>query len=122
MKYSKFVEKAIIQDKRNKFKSTKKIEGTPNELIDFYIECNPIDVEVSIKKRIVVFFGYKQLPSNKKEYHLEEGFVFASCNGEPIYLKDGKIYTCTFGKKGAKETKLANSFDEYLGFIDNLRG
>lgn len=122
MKYSTFVDNAIEQDKRNKFKKTKKVESVPNEMLDFYKESDPIDVEVSIKKRIVAFFAYKNLPKIQKEYELEEGFVFASCNGEPIYLKDGKVYTCTFGKKGAKETKLANSFDEYLGFIDNLRG
>lgn len=120
MKYDYFVEKAILQDKRNKFKKSSKIKDVPKELVDFYLLNNPVDVEVSMKGRIVAFFDYKVLPKIQKEYNLEDRFVFASCNGEPIYINDGKIFTCTFGKKGMKETKLADSFDSYLGLIDSL--
>ena len=60
-----------------------------------------------------------ELEKTQKLYALgKECFIFASCNDEPIYLKDNKVYTCLFGKKGIIEEVLSERLKEYLAKID----
>ncbi len=119
MKYDFFVKKAKEQDDRNVFSSLKEVKGVPSDLIDFYELINPVDVEVSINEVDVLFFDYDNLVETQKMYRIVDGFVFASCNGEPIYIKNGQIYTCVFGQKEIIEEKIANSFEDYLSMIDD---
>ena len=120
MTIKQFVRKAVEQDERNVFTNLKEeIHDIPKEIMDFYKKYNPVDVEVSINNSIVRFVPYDELKSVQNEYSLEgDRFIFATSNGEPIYLKESGIYTCLFSKKGIVEEKIIDSFEEYIGLID----
>lgn len=120
MTIKEFVDKAQKQDGRNVFASySGDLSNVPQELKEFYRDYNPVDVEVSIKDAAVRFFPVTQLDDAQKEYELGNScFVFASSNGDPIYMENGKIASGVFGKNGFFPETLANAFSEYLGFID----
>lgn len=62
---------------------------------------------------------------NTKEYgdyfeSKDSPFVFATCNGDPIFFINGKIYTHPHGTGKAKPSsyeKLANNFIGFLNYI-----
>lgn len=118
--FSDFVKRAIKQDSRNQFDSFDgDISFIPDALQDFYKNSNPADVEVKIQDNYVRFIPVWELEKIQKLYALGEAcFVFASCEDEPIYLKNKKVYTCLYGKNGIKEEVLADSLSEYLNKID----
>lgn len=118
--FSDFVKKAIKQDPRNRFESfAGDLAFIPEVLQAFYKEYNPVDVEVKINDAYVRFFPVGELQNLQEEYGLgKECFVFASCNGEPIYLKENIVYTCLFGKKGIIEEVVSESLKYYLAKID----
>ena len=116
MGYTLFVQKAISQDKRNRFeKCTDKLSVVPKCMEQFYLEFNPVDVEVEINEATVRFVPIDQLAAIKEEYpQLKDQFIFATINGDPVFCDDGIIYVCAHGVKQAEWEKLANSFAEYL--------
>ena len=120
--FSDFAKKALKQDSRNRFEHFDgDISFIPTVLQAFYENNNPVDVEVKINNAYVRFFSVEELQSLQQEYELgEECFVFASCNGEPIYLKQESVYTCLFGKTGIIEEKVSESFEEYLNKTDSI--
>ena len=118
--FSDFAKKALKQDSRNRFEHFDgDISFIPTVLQAFYENNNPVDVEVKINNAYVRFFPVEELQSLQQEYELgEECFVFASCNGEPVYLKGNKVYTCLFGKMGIAEEKLSDNLKDYFGKVD----
>lgn len=48
----------------------------------------------------------------------KERFVFATCNGDPIYVYDKKIYTCCHGTRKIKDELMAENFAAFLDLID----
>lgn len=115
--FSDFVKKAVIQDPRNRFEAYDgDLSFVPDSLHDFYKNNNPVDVEVKMDDNYVHFIPAGELENTQKLYALEkECFVFALCNDEPIYLKDNRVYTCLFGKKGIIEEKLSDNLMDYFG-------
>ena len=114
--FKSFVEKAIIQDKRNIFVESR-IENKriPKCFKEFYRFYNPVDVEVEIDNRFVHFIPVEELDQISDEYNLESNcFVFATSDGDPIYYRDGKIYSCVFGKDGQIEEELSNDLMNFL--------
>jgi hypothetical protein len=116
MKYSDFVTKAQSQDKRNVFsKYNGEIDLVPEQIKEFYKNINPIDVEIISNGNSIRFYQLSELIEIQKEYkNVVTGFVFASCNGDPIYIAKGKVFTCAHGVKNPDFEFLADNFDSYL--------
>lgn len=114
--FSDFVKRAVKQDARNRFESySQDLSFVPVSLRELYKNENPVDVEVKMDDNFVRFIPAEELENAQKLYSLDKKcFVFASCNDEPIYLKDNKVYTCLFGKKGIIEEILSDSLKEFL--------
>lgn len=112
MKFSKFVEKAILYDKRNTFsKYDGSLDGLPDVLKDLYRESNPIDVEVNN----IRFFPVEELRDLQAEYsYMNAQFIFAACNGDPIFLHNGCVYTAPHGVKEPKWELLSKNIETYL--------
>ena len=116
MNYQDFRKAAEKQDKRNIFKIENKVpDNIPKKLVAFYQECNPVDVEVLIEEISVRFYPVQALSDLQEEYELPgDRFVIATCNGEPVYLYNDKVYTCYVDSDTIEDELLADSFDLYL--------
>lgn len=118
MLYERFVTTLKNKDDRNEF--AEKLDTLsvliPKELQDFYKEVNPIDVEVTLKDLTSVkFFSLKELTDIEKEYNMEQGsYVFASREGDPIIIKNGKVYTATHGSTTWELEHLCDGFDDFI--------
>ncbi|MFQ7158201.1 MAG: hypothetical protein ACLRPX_00590 [Ruthenibacterium sp.] len=112
MEFSKFVTKAGLYDKRNTFaKFDGCLKGLPDVLQDFYRENNPIDVEINN----VRFSPVEELGDLQAEYsYLNAQLVFATCNGDPIFLQDGHVYTAPHGVKNPKRELLSENIEAYF--------
>ena len=118
-----FVKKAKELDNNNKFEkySGKLWNKIPSQLMLFYKKYNPVNVEIDM---------YNFIPADKleevntNEYggyfdSKEIPFIFATCNGDPIFFTKGKVYTHPHGTGKAipnSYEKLANSFIEFLDY------
>lgn len=116
MSFSSFVEKAILQDKRNIFtKYDGNLDIVPDELKSFYKNYNPTDVEISKDGVAIRLFSAENLPSLQEEYaYLKVQFVFATYNGDPIFLHDGHVYTCPHGVKSTKWQLLSDNIQKFF--------
>lgn len=112
MEYSEFAKKAVLYDTRNSFaKFYGNLDCVPDVLKAFYKESNPLDVEINC----VRFFPVEKLASLQVEYaFLNVQFVFATCNGDPIFLHDGCVYTAPHGVKDPELELLANNIETYF--------
>ena len=115
-----FVKKAIQQDQRNVFgESEEVLDLIPEELNEFYSKANPLDVEINIDGNSVKMYPMDELKSLQEDYSLEDGcFVFATCNSDPIFVYEGKIYTCYHGSKDSEKEFMADDFDSFMEMID----
>lgn len=120
MNYNIFVQKVIAQDSRNRFGTLSVHNGinVPMALKKFYLDNEPVDVEVRLEDlNSIHFYPLSQLDDLQKEYKLPKGsFVFATMNGDPIYLFNNKVFITDEGCS-SKPEELASSFDEYLAAI-----
>jgi hypothetical protein len=119
MNYAIFVANAMAQDERNTFlKYDDNLDSVPEALKPFYRGYNPVDVELDVNGVGVRFCPADQLEEIQKEYaYIRAQFVFATCNGDPIFLNEGQVYTCPHGVKEPKWEKLAASFIDYLNLF-----
>lgn len=122
MTFKDFVKKSIEQDERNVFEpSDDTLEIIPEIMKDFYKYSNPIDVEVSINDASVHFFPIDEIEELQEEYKLgKDKFVFASCNGDPVYLEKNTVSSGVFGSKGFISEVLANDIFTYLEKINSV--
>lgn len=111
MDYISFMKELQLLDSRITFdivKSDAVIEN--NRMPAFYHAVNPVNVEFEFNEGIVRLVPLDELEMAKKQYqYIDDGFVFATCNGSPIYEKDGKVYTCVCGKSKILEEEMAVS-------------
>lgn len=119
MTFKDFVKKSKDQDSRNVFEPCNELIAIIPEIMkDFYKYSNPIDVEVTINDSSVRFFPVDELSGLQEEYKLgTEKFVFASCDGDPIYLDNNKVCSGVFGSKGFIPEILS---DDIFGYLDKL--
>lgn len=112
MEYSEFEKKAILYDARNSFsKFEGNLDFVPDVLKPFYEKSNPLDVEINC----VRFFPIAKLDSLQVEYaFLNAQFVFATCNGDPVFLHDGCVYTAPHGVKKTEWELLAKDIETYF--------
>jgi hypothetical protein len=115
MIYKEFAIKATI-DKRNLFAPYDgDLSCCPVGIRDFYKTFNPIKVEVKYGVAIVRFAPAEKLIELQDRYsYLNADFVFATCNGDPIFIKDNIVYICPHDDENPEFEKLADSFDKYL--------
>lgn len=120
MDFSTFSKKAVAQDKRNRFgKYTGQQGAIPDALLSFYREYDPLDVEVELAEACVRFIPAAELESISEEYpYLLEQFIFATSNGDPIFLNEGHVYTCPHGGGQSQWELLADDFVTYISGID----
>lgn len=118
MSIEEFIEAAKVQDSRNVFEKGDEVEFAPEELKEFYKKCDPVDVEVNIAGAIIRFVPIVDLQYMQEDYSLgEDSFVFATCDGDPIFIKEGAVYTNAHGTLGIDDEKLSDSLEKYLGNI-----
>lgn len=112
MEYSEFAKKVVLHDTRNRFaKFDGNLDCVPDVLKTFYKENNPLDVEINS----VRFLPVEKLDSLQEEYaFLNAQFVFATCNGDPIFLHDGCVYTAPHGVKKPEWELLAKDIETYF--------
>lgn len=115
MKYSEFVRKAVLLDNRNVFsKYNGNLNCVPEFLKTFYRENNPSDVEINY----VRFTPAEKLDALQTEYaYLNAQFIFATCNGDPIFLHNGCVYTTSHGIKNPKWELLYNDIEAYFSSL-----
>ena len=121
MDYISFVNNAKEDDERNTFgRFAGDISFAPDELRPFYQSADPIDVEVGYNGVSIRFCPAAELTGLQEEYaSMNVGFVFATCNGDPIFLNAGKVYTSAHGAGESEWELMAESFD---GFLDVIKG
>lgn len=113
-----FVNNAMKQDSRNVF-GISNFSDMPEILKDLYQRADPVDVEITMDGNAVRLIPANELVNIQSEYSLgNERFVFASCNGDPIYVYKGKIYTCCHGTNNVKDELLAEDLFSFLDLID----
>lgn len=115
MEFIDFAKNAVLLDKRNTFaKFNGDISLIPEEMKAFYQEVNPLDVEVGF----VRFTRAEELADLQSEYaYLGTPFVFATSNGDPIFLKEGHVYTCPHGIKKPQHELLSEDIKSYLASL-----
>ena len=114
MRYAEFKQKAMREDKRNVFGECDCPEIVPSELREFYSKCNPVDVEISFPRLGAVrLYPADELSQLQADYGLgDENFVFATTNGDAIFMNGGKVY-CTLHGHYIPEL-LAETFDKFI--------
>lgn len=117
MKFTDFMLWAMAYDHRNVFAECDNVDVLPKYLQEFYKECNPIDVEVSLSGiGTVRFYSAEELDGLQKDYLLPaDCFVFATCNSDPIFVRDGKVFS-TVPERFVPEL-LAENFLQFLELI-----
>ena len=114
-----FVKKSIEQDKRNVFEEANLDDNLPTSIRVFYQNANPVDVEITMDGNAVRFIPADELEDSQMDYSLgDEKFIFATCNGDPIYVYEDKIYTCCHGISKVKDELMAEDFYSFLDLID----
>ena len=116
MDYSAFAQRAVALDKRNRFSSYEgSLDAVPEHMKDFYRLYNPVDVELSYEGTSIKFYPVEQLDLLQEEYAPLKGqFVFATCNSDPIWCYEGKIYTGPHGTIDLKWELLAEKIGDFL--------
>lgn len=116
-----FAKKAVAQDKDNKFKPW---NGTinldmPRELEVFYLVTNPIDVKVKMYNNPFIFHPANELIELQKEFELSKNkIVFATCNGDPIYISGHAIYTHNHWTSESEDHLLSGTLSSFLDLIN----
>lgn len=119
--YDNFIEKVTAQDSRNKFGTCEQLPnmGIPVTLASFYKHANPLDVEiVQADLTAIKFYSITELDQLQTEYDLSaDAFVFATHEGDPIFLESEHVYTAIPQAHNWEYTLLAESFAKYLSVI-----
>ena len=121
MDYCSFFQKLKNSDFRVTFtKVDKHLECEGLEIPEFYQIVNPVNVEFEFNDGIVRLEPFEGLLALNEEYRcVTADCVFATCNGDPIYIRDGKVYTCVHGTRRMMEERIAASVDDLFEQVCN---
>ena len=119
MQYLEFLKKAKELDSRNTFeKYSGNLDMVPDSIKDFYKEANPVDVELTYDGCPIKLCSIQEQEQLKGEYpEISDKFIVATCNGDPFFIEDGKIYVYPHGC-GSVEPELL--FEDFSSFIKSL--
>lgn len=113
MDYHSFFERLKTEDPRIEYREVHNESGYKKMKVpQFYKIINPVNVEFEFNDGIIRLEPFEGLPVLKEQYdYVGADCVFATCNGDPIYVKNEKVYTCIHGAKCVIEEKIAESVD-----------
>lgn len=116
MNYTDFFNRLKAEDARINFNILEeKKKLFRDDIPSFYQVLDPLVVEFEFNDGIVRLIPYEELEAIQDEYKfIEGGCVFAICNGEPIYYKKNKVWTCICGKDRVIEEEIASSIDSFF--------
>ena len=119
MKIEIFVKKVIEQNPNNKFEKYEgKLNDIPKELQPYYKRFNPKKAEVGYNGTSVCLISAENLEKENAYYkNMGIGFVFATCDGDPIFYYAGKVYTCPHGVKKPEWECLSETIEDYFDSI-----
>ncbi len=81
----------------------------------FYELYDPHGVEFELDIGNVFMVPYGKIKKLTEEYSYTGcDYVFALNNGEPIFVKEGKVYTCCNGTDSPRLELLADSYEDFL--------
>ena len=102
MTIEEFITTAQKQDSRNIFEPYDgDVSFVPVDIRKLYVIANPVDVEIRTRKfGNVYLFPIDQIRYQHIEYSFmpKDAFIFASTNGDPIFIKDDIYYIITLHK------------------------
>ena len=88
------------------------------ELPAFYQYYDPVDVEFDSSMGCIKMVPIGELESVTEQYsYVDPDVVFATSNGDPLFIKNKMVFCCTHGSKNPKLNMLANTFDAFLKSI-----
>lgn len=121
MDYHSFFEKLKTEDPRIEYVEVRKdLECEGLKIPQFYKVIDPVNVEFEFNDGIVRMEPFEGLLVLNKQYgYVKADCVFATCNGDPIYVKNGKVYMCTHGSKRVIEEEIAVSVDSLFETVYN---
>lgn len=119
MKIEEFVEKVRKLDFKNSFsRYDGSLDIVPNEIKVFYVNYNPNKVEIGYNGTSIYLISAVNLVKENNYYSgMNIGFVFATCDGDPIFYHKGRVYTCPHGVKNPEWEFLAESVEDYFDMI-----
>lgn len=93
-------------------------EWIPEVFRPFYKEYDPLEVELPYDGNSLNLIPYKDLGSMLEDYELDKAsLVFATCNGDPFFLNDQKVYTCMHGADKTGWELLNDNVEEFFDSI-----
>lgn len=117
MDYSLFINKMLKQDSRNRItpQGTSK-HWLPKGLKELYSSYELEDAQVIlINNCSVKFYPTYELIELQKDYDGSgERFVFATIEGDPIYIMNDEVYRGLHGTEESKLEKLSDSFEDFI--------
>ncbi|QTE70300.1 hypothetical protein JRC49_10865 [Clostridiales bacterium FE2011] len=92
----------------------------PECFVSLYQEYDPLEVELPFEGNSLNMIPYKELDSYLGEYGLDKkSLIFATCNGDPYFMNDSKIYTFVHGVENPSWELLNESVKEFFMTIIN---
>ena len=123
MTIEEFITTAQKQDSRNIFEPYDgDVSFVPVDIRKLYVIANPVDVEIRTRKfGNVYLFPIDQIRYQHIEYSFmpKDAFIFASTNGDPIFIKDN-IYYITYECEYLPE-KISDSFSSFLDTVKVIK-
>ncbi|NFO11189.1 hypothetical protein FDB29_08760 [Clostridium botulinum] len=123
MDYNSFISKVIEQDKRNILhRCDRNINyNFPNVVLDFYKNIDIVDVEIVLKDLCSIkLYNLDEIGNIQEDYNVvNDSFVFATKEGDPIIIKNSGIYLGLHGITGVNETLIYKDFNDFIESILN---
>ena len=95
-------------------------EWIPGDFVSLYLEYDPLDVELPYEGNSLIMVPYQKLESYLNDYELDKkSLVFATCNGDPLFINDSKIYTFAHGIEKPTWELLNESAEQFFLAIIN---
>lgn len=114
-----FIKRVMQQDIRNHFTVPSTCAFYP-EIAPLYSKWEPIDVEVVLTDLTAIhFYPSKDFKRVSNEYGFSDSqiVVFASWEGDPIFIKDGKVCLAMHGTGEYKIDKDFFSLNDFIQWI-----
>ena len=111
-----FCQEAVRQDDENQFSKNETVsDSLPSILKELYLNFDPVDVEVAYQGNGLRFVPYSELEDYQREYEMpEEAVVFATCNSNPFFFKEGKVYTKAHDDSKTVPELISESMEEFV--------
>ena len=119
MKIETFLEKVKEQNPDTVFgKYEGNLKNIPEELQLYYKNFNPQKVIIGYNGTSICLISAEDLEKENAYYkNMGTGFVFATCDSDPIFYSEGKIYTCPHGVKNPEWECLSETIEDYFDSI-----